>query len=147
MLPSNRMQRLSRWGSLFLIAFTLNAIWEIAQSPLYAWEVGRESVLVCLWAAGEDALIILGLVTLVTFVTHPVEPFRFSHFGFTLLAGLGLGGAVFIETRALFAGSWSYGPLMPTIASLGLSPLLQLTLLPGASVLVARKTGEWLRSG
>ncbi len=45
-----------------------------------------------------------------------------------VVAGVGLG--VVVEVAALEAGRWSYGPQMPRVGSVGVTPLLQMVLLP-----------------
>lgn len=49
--------------------------------------------------------------------------------------------AAFIELRALAQGRWSYAGSMPTVLTIGLSPLVQLALTGMLAVLIAWRGG------
>ncbi|MEJ7781959.1 MAG: hypothetical protein WKF99_05280, partial [Solirubrobacteraceae bacterium] len=52
-----------------------------------------------------------------------------------------LATAAFIELRALDQGRWSYAESMPTVFTMGLSPLVQLALTGTLAVLIAWRAG------
>ena len=119
----------ARWGlAVIAIGFALNFAWEMAQSYLYesmgtAWEATRR----CLVASIGDAMMVLGVLTVVRVVAHRASVARQG-----ALAGLAGGAvAVVVEWWGLSQGRWAYLPAMPTLpgAELGVAPLLQLTLL------------------
>ncbi|MEO6212672.1 MAG: hypothetical protein ABIP65_03495 [Vicinamibacterales bacterium] len=117
---------------VFLVAALFNFPWELAQSPLYVampplparlWccfvaSLGDGVLLLLLWVAGWAVFrqkVWFGSPSAVRYVAMVV-------------AGVGLG--VVVEVAALEAGRWSYGPQMPRIGSVGVTPLLQMVLLP-----------------
>lgn len=121
------------WVSLGAIALVLNALWEISQLPLYR---DAHGIPACLLAAVGDGAIILGCTTLARFGA----PGRFF---WPLLIGLLAAVAVGVELWALTEARWAYAPSMPTIAGIGLAPLVQLPILGSLAVLIVRSRGGW----
>lgn len=119
------------WVALALVAFGLNAIWEIAQRPLYA---GEQPITGCLVAALPDAGLTLAAVGLALWLER-----RATASFWSLALGALLAAALAIEAWALSTGRWSYAPAMPTIGPMGLAPLLQLPLLAALGVVGARR--------
>ncbi len=120
------------WIFLGAIALILNALWEIAQLPLYRDTYG---VPACLLAAVGDAAIILLCTALARFG----PPGRFFWPG---LIGLLAAVAVGVELWALTEARWAYAPSMPTIGGVGLAPLVQLPILGSLAVLIAGWRGS-----
>lgn len=118
--------------AIFLVAFLLNIVWEKIQMPLYAVDVSVwECWMLCLKASIWDAFIIAGVYY---FVDTPNQNQRYI-----LSVILCLLIAIFIEQRALVEGRWTYSSRMPTIAGIGLSPLIQLPLLAIATYEILRR--------
>jgi len=111
---------LKKLASVFILAFILNWIWEIAQSALYLNHQGMPITSFILFrAAAADAVIILILVFI-------AQKLKINRSLFVALAGLVL--AIVIEMWALQTGQWAYSALMPTvpIIRVGLTPTIQL---------------------
>lgn len=135
------------------LAWTLNLVWEYAQLPLYGGEgccppriMLRATTVDMLLVTGTTAgaLVVRGLLT--RRGPPPASGRRRAaggHNGPTavffavLVAALAIIAAV-IEIRAITGQRWSYGPLMPTVGIVGLSPLLQLPTTGVAACWVAR---------
>lgn len=130
-MPSLGHRSLRFWATLATLAFGLNAIWEVAQRPLYA---GEQAIGGCLVAAGPDAALTLAAVGLALWLERRASaPF------WPLAVGVLLGTAVVIELWALASARWSYADAMPTIGPFGLAPLVQLPLLAALSVVATRR--------
>lgn len=132
---------LPRWFALAGAALVANATWEVAQRPLYA---GDTAVARCLQASLVDAAYIVAAAALAMLVARG----RARVFMIVLICGLAVAAAS-IEAWALSTDRWRYDDTMPTIAGLGLSPLIQLPLLgwlaariAGFPTLPARAVGE-----
>jgi hypothetical protein len=121
----------ARWAWLFAVAFVLNALWEVAQLPLYR---DAHGIPACLGAATADAAIILACVALATSTATDRVSWPLLT---TLLATVAIG----IELWALAVGGWAYASAMPTLAGIGLSPLAQLPILGSVAVIAARRRG------
>jgi len=65
---------------------------------------------------------------------------------YALLALIGLLIALFVEVKAQFLGRWQYSDAMPLIYGLGLSPLLQMTVLLPLSVFISTAIARHFRS-
>ena len=108
------------------LAFGLNLAWELTHGRLYARDI---PTWMYLRAAGVDATLIAAAMSLA----------RRSERGFwTVLVGWLLLIAIGIEVWALSIGRWSYTDSMPTVGTLGVSPLVQLPLTGVVTALVAR---------
>ncbi len=120
---------MGKWLALVAVAFACNAAWELAQAPLYG---GRPPTAIYFRAALNDALMIAVATAAGLLAARRWSP----AFWPVLLVGLAA-TAIFIEVRALATGRWSYAEAMPTVATIGLSPLVQLPLLGAIAVLMA----------
>ena len=124
---------------LFVTAFLLHFLWEYLHYVLYICDVER---LTCaLVAALVDAFITLGIYY---FFSGPYHDFvwfrRFSVRKIFLLLLVGFFIAYLIELRGLYFARWSYSALMPLIPVLqvGVSPIMQMMILPLVSLLISR---------
>jgi hypothetical protein len=127
---------------VLIAGFVFNFAWEMAQSYLYesmgtAWEATRR----CFVASIGDAVMVLGVLTVVRVVAHRGSAARQR--ALTALAGGAV--AVIVEWWGLSQGRWAYLPAMPTFpgTELGVVPLLQLTLLAPLTMAAA----DWLTVG
>jgi hypothetical protein len=121
--------------TLFVVSFGLNWIWEVAQMFFYKVkpaEMWTHILLYCTLATVIDAFVTLISYKLTTVLVR--NRYRESNNEwkpYALMALFGAIWAVFFELVASEFGLWSYNermPLVPVI-KVGLSPLLQLTLL------------------
>jgi general stress protein CsbA len=117
-----------------LLAFVLNLTWELAQGPLYkGYEYDFQHISFCTLASVADVLMVLLLY--LGFARMLKEPFWAGFLSgpriFSLMA-VGAVGAVLAEIRHTWEGNWAYADTMPLlpIVQVGLSPVLQFTLLP-----------------
>ena len=126
-----RPKDLLRVGSF---GFAMNFIWEFAHMPLYRVAAGwPEHLICCAIASLADGL---GLVLIFIVGAVVFDDGRWTRCPTTSRIGLavvlGFGGAVLVELVALASGWWSYREEMPRLPGtpIGLSPLLQFTVLP-----------------
>ena len=129
---------------LIIIAFFLNFIWEIFQAPLYAPHFAGVSafIFVHLKASAGDVLLVFLIVILNALVFQ--DRFWFQALSAKKAASsvfLGFIIAVIVEKLALASGRWAYNSLMPVIPlfNVGLTPVLQMMILPILSLWIARK--------
>lgn len=133
---------------IFIVAVTLNYLWEVAQAPLYVGLEGWSSVWWhCFVAALGDGILVwlifvVGWITFRRFdwCTHPNR----KAFAVMLVAGLFIGiGIEWVAVNKL--SRWAYTldmPLLPRLDA-GLVPVLQMLLLPPAIFrIAARWTGR-----
>lgn len=129
-----------------MLAGILHAAWEFAQCTLFYAE-GRVPMVLGAMAqavAGDVALTWLicataGLLLRRAVSERPAAPLL----ELAVVATIGGILATGIELHALSSGRWRYSALMPVVPVLGvgLLPLLQLMLLPGLTLRIARR---WL---
>lgn len=149
-LPSGVQSRQSwrQFGWFFaitvLISFILNDIWEMAQMSAYV-ETAERSWTSTLGFCTRAAVGDVGM----TLVIYAAGALAAGDLGWGLhgrwniyatAAVLGLAYAVLVEHAALAARRWSYTESMPVVSlfGAGLWPLLQMTLLPLLTFLLAR---------
>jgi hypothetical protein len=129
------------------VSFFLHLTWERLHIVLYKGYEALEGVLpVYLHAALGDVmytLLAIGFMTLLcgTRIFHaPLSR------DYALLAFLGLCIAIFVEVKADMFGRWEYTDAMPLIYGLGLSPLLQMTVLLPLSVYIVVRLEKWFNT-
>lgn len=110
-------------------AFVLNFVWEMAQMPLYAT---RMTIRTCLWAAGGDIALTLTALAFASVLARGRRLVFSATFALLLIAA-----AASVEGLALPAGRWSYAAGMPTVAGVGLVPLIQLLMAGAGSLWLA----------
>ena len=147
---SRAHSNLSWWwlGRLFaatlLASFVLNEIWEMAQMSAYVETAGHSwtsTLGLCTWAAVGDVGIILGIYAAGALAAGDLGwGLRGRWNIYATAAVLGLAYAALTEHAARAAGRWSYTERMPVVSVIGagLWPLLQMTLLPPLTFLLAR---------
>lgn len=117
---------------VFLVAVLSNFPWELAHSPLYVAVPAWPARLWCCFVAslGDGVLLLLlwGAGWAVFREKVWFESPSAMRYVAMVVAGVGLG--VVVEVAALETGRWSYEPQMPRVGSVGLTPLLQMMLLP-----------------
>lgn len=128
---------------IFIIGFLLNLVWEIVQLPLYDNFTGyMNHFWGCFVASVVDAITVLLLYGLFAFwYGNPLWINHISWKASSLLILLGGAIAVGFEQWAFAFDQWDYSEKMPVVPLIntGLSPLLQLMLLPLMSYLLSYK--------
>lgn len=148
------LKRVALWG------FLLNMAWEFGQcTVLYdMWDWGFWRATAWMWGAiFGDVLIVLGVALGAVLLVgarrllppHAVGP---DGVGWAALLGVGFVASVGLEWAAQALELWGYSDLMPTLTVLGhtvgLSPVVQVTVLPALSVWLAlRRAPTTARSG
>lgn len=138
------MRIFGNYVTLALLTFILHFIWENAHIGLYGgYEALPFSKHITLFATVGDVAYTLITVLLFALFKKNINWFIESKSrDYILLAVLGFFIALFVEYKALALGRWFYLPAMPIIPFLkvGLSPILQMTLLLPLSVFIASKS-------
>ncbi len=129
---------------LFFISVVVNYVWEMAQMPLYENMPFSElsSWLICLRASLGDGLIIVAIWATGYLFYRSLDWFRPLTAGnVAILAIVGAVIAAAIEFHALATGRWVYSSLMPMVPLLGIgvSPFVQLLVLPWPLMLLAKR--------
>ena len=120
--------------TIFFIGFFLNLVWENVQAPLYEGYTNFwDHFIMCFWASLVDAAVILLLHSL--FAIWYKDLFWIKHLNWKnglLLMLAGVAVALGFEYWAFENEVWAYTERMPVVGVLeiGLSPLLQMMLLP-----------------
>ena len=124
-------------------AFSLNFIWELAQGPLYeGFEYDFKHISFCALASVADMLMVF--ILLFAFGLIYKEVYWMQSWGLkrtVLLVIVGFFGAILAEVWHTARGDWAYADAMPRlpIAEVGISPVLQFTILPWLIFLICKK--------
>lgn len=120
-----------------------NAVWELAQLPLYtAYADPSGHLSMCLRAAVVDVGLLALLYAAMSLAARRLDWWRqFSVPRAVLFAGAGFAVAVLIEVRALAAGRWEYSASMPLVPGFGVgwSPVLQMVVIPIGLAILSRR--------
>jgi hypothetical protein len=126
-----------------VVAFVLNFGWEVAHGFLYEnFQYDLEHVSFCALASIADVLMVLVLLFLFGLIYNNVYWIRRLKFTRTLLLVLvGFLGAILGEFWHTWRGDWSYADTMPMLPliEVGLSPVLQFSILPLIIFLISRR--------
>lgn len=133
-------------GRITLWGFALNMVWEFGQCVFFydMWEWGFWRATLGMWIAIlGDVVVVLGVVYLGSRIAGD-RHFRPPHAkGWVALLLLGFVAGLAIEWLARALGLWEYSRLMPTLTfadyTIGISPIIQVTLLPTLSVYLATR--------
>lgn len=116
------------------VGFLLNLIWELAHGPLYKdYKYDWDHIPFCILASITDMLTLL--LMLFGFGLWYKNIFWIKQFSFSKCFLIILTGGLsttFLEMWHIDRGDWSYGLSMPLIpiVNVGISPVLQFTILP-----------------
>jgi len=128
---------------LSLTAFILHVIWENAQAPLFqGYTSFSQHFSACLFGTVGDVAITLFVYVLVALLKNDFNWIAsLNKKDIAVLAVIGFLIAVGIEWRAVLFGRWAYNDAMPLLPYLkvGLSPIIQMTLLLPLSVFITGK--------
>jgi len=133
--------------NVVVFALLLNLPWELVQAPLYREMADAphwQAVKACSAAAGGDAVIVLIAYWVVAVATHRswITVPRFGDVVSFVAVGLAVtSGIEWMALHGLWMVEWQYTTAMLVIpgAGIGLSPLLQWTLLPPLVVWFAKR--------
>ena len=137
-LPWRRLGRFI--AATVLASFVLNEILEMAQMSAYVETTGRfwtSTLALCTRAAVGDVGIILGICAAGALAAGDPGWGLRDRWNIYVTAAY----AALVEHAALAAGRWSYTERMPVVPVLGAGmwPLLQMTLLPPLTLLIAQR--------
>ena len=128
---------------LSLVAFILHVIWENAQAPLFqGYESFFQHFSACLIGTVGDVAITLFVYVVVALLKNDFNWIAsLNKKDIAVLAVIGFLIAVGIEWRAVLFGRWAYNDVMSLLPYLkvGLSPIIQMTLLLPLSVFITGK--------
>lgn len=128
---------------ILFLGFILNLTWEVGHSLLYAWNpVISDYIPHILFMSLKDAIVVLCIYWLVALALQKTDwIFDADIKDYLFAAFLGLMYAFGIEFHALQTGRWQYNELMPMlpIVNIGITPLLQMTILPSAIFYITLK--------
>lgn len=119
-------------ASIFTLSYLLNFVWESLHSVLlYAGHDfnAKRYVLMVTVVSGADASLIVGIYLMVSLLWRNALWLRmFAGKQIVTSALIGVVLALAIEYRHMTVlKTWTYGPLMPTLFGIGISPLIQLS--------------------
>lgn len=130
--------------TIFVIGFSLNFVWEVTQTELYHFTFKKwyEFIIIHMRVSLGDVGFIILIYLVGAVITKEINWFvrlTIPRILFIIVSGFVIG--VTAEKINILAGRWSYDGLMPLVPYLdvGLSPVLQMTLLPFATFLIARR--------
>ena len=120
-------------GLTFVFSYLLNFVWESIHS---VWLYGGHNFsadqyvrMVC-YVSAVDALLVLGIFFFISLAWRNafwIKRMNSMHVLVVLLTGILVSGIV--EYRAVYVlKEWRYGPNMPIILGIGLSPLVQISM-------------------
>lgn len=131
-----------RLFAVLLAAYALHFAWEMGQStlfiPMYRLQV-RTATAWCARAAGWDVVIGIAAYLAAALAARRLLWIRERKWlPVAVYFAVGLGVTIAIERWAISVGRWQYREAMPTIAGIGLTPLLQWIVVPAAIIAVVR---------
>ena len=113
------------------LATSLNLAWEFAHLPLHKLAPGVDPTAAALHCTLGDALIAAAAYTAVMLVLRtPHWSTRRPVAGTAVFIALATPYTIESELRNLSSGAWAYADPMPTLAGIGVSPLVQWWLIP-----------------
>ena len=136
---------------LVAVAFLANFAWEMTQVPFFANMAGRPLLAhapTCLAASIGDLLLLAVAYAVTALLVRDAHwIFRPRLASVAAWIALGLAATVAIERSAVASGRWRYSASMPTIAGVGLLPLVQWIVVPLLLVAVARAASSRVKTG
>lgn len=132
--------------TIILYSFILNAIWEFVQCiflyNMWSWSFIKSIIVMWLAILG-DVLITLSIIYIVAFLIDIDKIKNLNLKAIVLIVLISFYSSVFLELTAKVLKLWEYSEYMPVITimdyTLGLSPIVQISLLPLLSVYLSKK--------
>lgn len=130
--------------AILLSAYAMHFAWEMAHGSLFT-PMNRlpfwQATAWCARAAGWDVVISVAAYLAAALAARRVLWIHHAaRWPYAIYFAVGLGITIALERWAIGAGRWQYREAMPTIAGVGLTPLLQWVVIPAALLLLARRT-------
>lgn len=136
-----------RWAVCTAAVFVAQWAWEVIHGRAYLETTGAVvwRITHCLPMAAIDTLWSVVLILVVRCVTAQ----RPGVTSYVMVAGAGAMTAVLVEVRALHEGRWTNSPSMPVIPiiDVGLSPILQMTIIPVTGLWLVNRLPKWIDQG
>ena len=129
---------------LFAFGYLLNFFWE-AQHAVFLYQghdfSASKYIPMISYVSFIDSLLILGMYLIISILWKNILWIKnIDKKNIFTFVFIGLLFAIIIEFRAIhILNKWSYNKLMPTVFGLGLSPLLQLSILGLLSLLITER--------
>ena len=127
-----------------LFALLLNAAWEFVQCTIFyrMWDWGFWRATAWMWGAIlGDVVIVLGVALVAALLVGAQRLCPPDRQGWAALLIVGFVASIALEWLARTLHLWNYNPWMPTLEvasyTVGLSPVVQVTVLPALSVYLA----------
>jgi hypothetical protein len=125
-------------------ALVLNLLWEVAQLPFYSFAptVGPLAIVwdVIHCTAGDVGIALMSFGAAALATRNFRWPVERPWFGLATVVAVGLIWTIQSEWKNVYvSGAWDYAQSMPTIAGVGLLPLLQWFVLPPLALVVIRR--------
>ena len=135
------MRVLKTVGILCLVSFGTQYVWELLHISLYTgYQQLGGGANITLYATLGDVLYTMAAVLLVALFKRQANwvprALKTDYLG---LALLGFCIALLVEYKALALHRWAYTAAMPLVLGVGVSPLLQMTLLLPFSVYITKR--------
>lgn len=132
-----------RLFAVALAGYALHFAWEMGQASLFTpmdrlpfWQATAW----CARAAGWDVVISAAAYFVAALAARSILwPRRPTPWPVAIYFLAGLAITIAIERWAVSAGRWEYREAMPTIAGIGLTPLLQWIVIPAMILVVVRR--------
>jgi len=135
---------MNRIAKIMALSFILNLVWEMSQAFLFMPHFlgAADFVRVHVLAALADVVITLLILGPELFLSDRTGPVIGRRKRAAMNVSLGFFVAIAIERYAVSTGMWAYGPFMPIIPILGvgLTPVLQMIIIPSAVSSVFKRT-------
>lgn len=135
---------MNRIAKIMALSFILNLVWEMSQAFLFMphFSGAADFIRVHVLAAFTDVVITLLILGPELFLSDRTSSVIWRRKRVAMNVSLGFLAAVAIERYAVSTGMWAYGPFMPIIPILGvgLTPVLQMAIIPSAISSVFRRT-------
>jgi len=135
---------------VYIIGFLLNLIWEVLQAPLYeGFDLSSLHLLYCLYASVVDAFVIAIMFSGFAIYYRRlnwVNKLTIGNAVVLIISGLFV--AIIFESWALIRKQWNYSSNMPILpfTKIGLSPVLQMMILPFITFYLTKKISEKKRT-
>lgn len=128
--------------AIVLATYALHFAWEMGQASLFA-RMDRlpfwTATAWCARAAGWDVVIGAAAFSAAALAgRRALWIQRRAWWPFAIYFAVGLGVTIAIERWAIAVGRWQYRDAMPTIAGIGLTPLVQWIVVPATILVVVR---------
>jgi hypothetical protein len=126
---------------LSIIAFCLHLVWESLHVGLYTGYEHITNLPITVYATLGDVLYTIFAYLIMAIIKHDIQWLKnMSINDILIIATLGLFIAIFVEYKALLLFRWQYSSAMPIIPilNIGLSPVLQMTVLLPASLNIVK---------